>query len=317
MLDHQGRKIDYLRISVTDRCDLRCIYCMPAQGVAPLCHGDILSYEEIVRLARIFAGLGIRKIRLTGGEPLVRRGLDGLVRSLKDIDGVDSVVLTTNGVLLEKQLPALLDAGLDGVNISLDTVSEELFRKITRRSGVDAVLRSVDAACAAPGLSVKLNCVPTTLNQSGISALAEFAASRGVPLRFIELMPLGQGTEVRGLSEKQVMDILGPMTPREEMYPGDKCRYFTLESGGTVGFISSLSHKFCSGCNRVRLTADGFLKTCLQYDTGADLRALLGESDDILRLAIEKAIENKPLGHHFGIQGGDGDETRKMSQIGG
>ena len=319
MKDGCGREISYLRISVTDRCDLRCVYCMPEAGVEPLSHAEILRYEEIQRLATIFASLGVKKIRLTGGEPLTRAGLPGLLAAIRNTPGIETLALTTNGMLLEDALPALVSAGLDAVNISLDTLREDTFQSITRRNGVERVLRAIDAACAVPRLTVKLNCVPTDRNMTELPALARFAAQRHIPLRFIELMPIGEGKNVQGLSEAAVTSILeaafGPMTLRAAG-GADKCRRFMLPDGGEIGFISAMSHRFCKDCNRVRLTAAGYLKTCLQFDTGVDLKALLNKDDDTIRAAIRTAILQKPAQHHFEEASPDCDD-RKMSQIGG
>ena len=197
MKDGFGRTIEYLRISVTDRCNLRCVYCMPEQGTAPLSHADILSYEQITRLVRIFASLGVRKVRLTGGEPLVRKNLDALVRMLRSVDGIERIALTTNGVLLPEQLPALLSAGLDAVNISIDTTDEACTRPLLSNSGPKT-----------PGLITKLNCVPTERNAEDLAALVAYADGLGVPLRFIELMPIGCGKTQKGLSEAEVLDLL-------------------------------------------------------------------------------------------------------------
>jgi len=321
MRDKFERTIDYLRISVTDRCDLRCIYCMPVDGVEHLEHGEVLRYEEIERLARIFAELGIKKIRLTGGEPLVRKNLYRLVAQLRAIPGIETVVMTTNGTMLEESLPDLVGAGLQGVNISIDALDEDVFHRITRRSGVDKVLRGIDAAVNTPGLGVKLNCVPTQNNREQLVPLARFAAERDVPLRFIELMPIGEGKSLQMLSEDtvraQLEAELGPFKPMENPNLREKCRYFDLPGGGRVGFISALSHKFCGYCDRIRMTADGFLKTCLQYDKGVALQPLLGGSDEEIRDAIVAAVREKPAGHHFGDAARSGDENRKMSQIGG
>lgn len=324
MKDTLNRNIDYLRISVTDRCDLRCVYCMPEDGVAPMAHGDILSYEEILRLARIFASLGVRKIRLTGGEPLVRRDLYTLVQRLKAIDGIESVFITTNGMLLADQLPALTEAGLDGVNISIDAVNEALFKKITRRSGVDKVIYSIGAALSYPGLSVKLNCVPTALNERQLVSMAhKFVRNSRISLRFIELMPVGLGKNQVGKSEAEVRalleDAFGAMTPLPPSPGSGPCRYYSLPGfTGKIGFISAMSHNFCSGCNRVRLTAGGFLKTCLQYDRGVALKPLLGESDGHIRDVILNTVAEKPEAHHFlGESDGPDNEQRIMSQIGG
>lgn len=323
MLDREGRKIDYLRISVTDRCNLRCFYCMPAEGVPCLRHDEILSYEEILLLASAFARVGIRKIKLTGGEPLVRRDLDRLVAGLKSIDGIECVTLTTNGVLLREQLPGLLKAGLDGVNVSLDTLREDTFATITRRGGVDGVLDGLHAALEADGLNVKLNCVPCGLNREELPALAALAKDDRLAVRFIELMPIGLGRELEPVSEAEVRGLLetayGPMKPTEEVLGNGPCRYFTLEGfQGRIGFISAVSHKFCSECNRVRLTSSGYLKTCLQYDIGRDLRPLLSGSREDLVEAIRQTIEQKPLCHHFGEETQSGHlESHRMNAIGG
>lgn len=322
MIDGNHRSIDYLRISVTDRCNLRCVYCMPEEGVEWLPHDQILRYEDILRLGRIFAGLGVTKFKLTGGEPLARKGLDRLVAGLKAIPTTRSVTLTTNGVLLEEQLPALLDAGLDGVNISLDTLDRGRYAALTRRDGLDAVLGAVDAALAAPGLNVKLNCVPTGDGQEDWTALAALAKDRPLAVRFIELMPIGLGRGLSPCTEEEVRGALesayGPMAEYEGTLGNGPCRYFTLPGfAGKIGFISAMSHQFCKNCNRVRLTAAGFLKTCLQYETGIDLAPLLGQSDAALEEAIRDAIRNKPAAHQFTRDGVESGERHIMSQIGG
>ena len=320
MLDGYNREIQYLRVSITDRCDLRCRYCMPPTGVPTLQHEEILSYEEIIRLARIFSKLGIKKIRLTGGEPLVRKGVPQLVRQLKAIPGVQSVVMTSNGVLLGEYLPELVEAGLDGVNISLDAIDGEVFYQICRRDCLHQVLRSIDMALAY-GLPLKLNCVPNQWNQRQIVPLTRYAGERNIPLRFIELMPIGEGQNVEGLSESQVTALitaeLGQPVLAQDNNPADKCRYYLVPGGARIGFISALSHKFCHSCDRIRLTANGFLKTCLQYDLGIDLKPLLQESDETIKQGIMQAIQSKPQGHHFGLSQEQSDETKKMSQIGG
>jgi cyclic pyranopterin phosphate synthase len=324
MRDTLGRDIDYIRISVTDRCDLRCVYCMPAEGVPPMAHENVLSYEEILRLAKAFASLGIKKVRLTGGEPLVRKDLHTLVRGLKAIPGIETVFITTNGILLGEQLPALLDAGLDGVNISIDAIDEEVFERITRRPGANKVIYSIAAALACPELNVKLNCVPTTMNERQLLSMVwMFLKNTRLSLRFIELMPVGLGAHFQGKSEEEVRavieDAYGKLTPLPPVAHGGPCRYYSLQGfTGKVGFISAMSHKFCDSCNRVRLTANGFLKTCLQYDKGVALRPLLHLSDEELRQVIRRTIEEKPDCHHFTEgPGDDGDETHIMSQIGG
>ena len=324
MLDQFGRDIRYLRISVTDRCNLRCRYCMPAQGVAWVDHSAILSYEQMVHIARLAAQLGVEKIRLTGGEPLVRKGLAGLVRDLKGVDGIRSVTLTTNGILLAQHLPELLDAGLDGVNISLDTLDKAQFTAITRRDGLEQVLEGLEAALAASHLRVKLNCVPSGENDNQLVPLAALARDHRLDVRFIELMPIGLGSTLPRRTESQVLDRLveafGPALPCPQG-GGDGPGKYAAFSGftGRVGFISAMTHQFCHQCNRVRLTATGFLKTCLQYEEGVELKPLLerGATDEALLHAIRTAIYAKPACHHFAAPRTAGDEQHNMNQIGG
>lgn len=325
MRDGQGRLIDYLRVSVTDRCNLRCLYCMPARGVEWIPHDEILSYEEIGRLVGIFAGLGIRKIKLTGGEPLARRGLESLVRRLAAIPGIETITLTTNGLLLAEELPALAAAGISGINISVDAAEEEIYQRITGRTGAAKALAAMDQALAIPGMNVKLNCVPLGINDSQLPLLAALAKERPIAVRFIELMPIGIGRELAGRPEKRTREILesahGPLREAAGPEGNGPCRYFSLPGfRGKIGLISAISHQFCDSCNRARLTSGGFLKTCLQYDRGADLRALLrtGASDEELAEAIRAAILAKPAAHHFRDGQGERDlEKRLMSRIGG
>lgn len=324
MLDALGRNIRYLRISVTDRCNLRCRYCMPAEGVEWVDHSAILTYEQITRLVGLFAAMGVEKVRLTGGEPLVRKGLDSLVRSIKQVPGIRRVYLTTNGLLLADQLPGLLEAGLDGVNLSLDTLDRAQFKAITRRDELDRALAGLNAALAAPGLTVKLNCVPSGENDDQLVPLAALAKDRELAVRFIELMPIGLGSSLTRRTEAEVLARLesafGSALPCPQEEGGGPSRYVTFPGfRGKVGFISAVSHRFCRSCDRVRLTAGGFLKTCLQYDCGADLKALLdaGADDAALAAAIREAIAKKPEGHHFGQASTGRDEGRNMNQIGG
>lgn len=324
MLDALGRNIRYLRISVTDRCNLRCRYCMPAEGVEWVDHSAILTYEQISRLVGLFAAMGVEKVRLTGGEPLVRKGLDSLVRSIKRTSGIRRVYLTTNGLLLADQLPGLLEAGLDGVNLSLDTLDRAQFEAITRRDELDRALAGLNAALAAPGLTVKLNCVPSGENDDQLVPLAALARDRELAVRFIELMPIGLGSSLTRRTEAEVLARLeaafGSALPCPQEEGGGPSRYVTFPGfRGKVGFISAVSHRFCQSCDRVRLTAGGFLKTCLQYDCGADLKALLdaGADDAALVAAIRAAIAKKPEGHHFGQASTGRDEGRNMNQIGG
>lgn len=323
MLDKQGRAIDYLRISVTDRCDLRCTYCMPAEGIPTVKHEDIISYEEILHIARLLTGLGIKKVRLTGGEPLVRCGLPSLIAGLKAINGIETVAMTTNGVLLSEQLPTLVAAGLDGVNISIDAIEEDVFSQITRRGGVNKVLGAIEDACAYPKLKVKLNCVPMAENLSQLVPMVrKFLSDGRLSLRFIELMPIGLGQTGIGIPEEDLQHLLttefGVLEPLAHNPTDGPCRYYKLgKLPGKIGFISALSHSFCDGCNRVRLTSGGFLKTCLQYDKGVALRPLLSGRDDEILSAMKHAIWDKPEHHRFTEQNIAHRERHMMSQIGG
>ncbi|MCC8123245.1 MAG: GTP 3',8-cyclase MoaA [Oscillospiraceae bacterium] len=324
MLDSLNRNIDYLRISVTDRCNLRCTYCMPPEGIEWIPHRAILTVEEMIRLSRLFADMGFRRIRLTGGEPLVRKGVEQIVRGIKDLPGIEKVTLTTNGVLLAAQLPALLDAGLDGVNISLDTLDRAQFAAIARRDELDRVIAGIHAALAVPGWNVKINCVPSGENDAQLIPIAALARDHDIAVRFIEMMPIGLGGTKQRRTQAEVLamleDAFGGAIACAQPDGGGPGEYVTFAGfQGRVGFISAMTHKFCNRCNRVRLSATGFLKTCLQYETGADLKALLnaGANDDTLRAAIAQAIAMKPASHHFSEHGETMDETRNMHQIGG
>ncbi|MCD7947582.1 MAG: GTP 3',8-cyclase MoaA [Oscillospiraceae bacterium] len=324
MLDNHNRNIDYLRISVTDRCNLRCTYCMPPEGVGWIPHSAILTVAEMIRLSRLFAEMGFRRIRLTGGEPLVRKGVAQIVRGIKGIPGIEKVTLTTNGVLLAEQLPALLDAGLDGVNISLDTLDRAQFAAIARRDELHRALAGIHAALAVPGFNIKLNCVPSGENDAQLVPIAALAKDHNVAVRFIEMMPIGLGGTQHRRTQAEVLAMLeesfGGAIACQQPDGGGPGEYVTFAGfQGKVGFISAMTHKFCHNCNRVRLSATGFLKTCLQYETGADLKALLnaGASDDTLRAAIAQAIAQKPASHHFSEHRETEGETRNMHQIGG
>ena len=301
--DGQGRAIRYLRVSVTDRCNLRCRYCMPEGGVEWMDHSTLLSYEQIARLVGLFARLGVEKVRLTGGEPLVRRDLHRLTAAVSGTPGIREVAVTTNGVLLAEQLPGLVEAGLTGVNMSLDTLDREQFAAITRRDQLPAALAGLEAALAVPGLKVKLNCVPMGENDSQLVPLAALARDRDLSVRFIELMPIGLGGSFPRRTEAEVLERLeaafGPARACPQDEGGGPGRYITFDGfRGRVGFISAMTHRFCDRCNRVRLTSSGFLKTCLQYDRGAALKPLLdaGAEDGVILDAIPGPLRTSRRG---------------------
>ena len=326
MFDAKGRTIHYLRLSVTDLCNLRCRYCMP-DGVEKLEREDILTYEEFLRLAALFAQCGVDTVRVTGGEPLVRKGVDHLVAQLKAIPGIRRVTMTTNGVLLAQQLPALLAAGLDSVNISLDTLSPEVFARITARDAFADVMAGIRAALES-GLPVKLNCVPQVgVNEGELEALAALTETKFLQVRFIEMMPIGYGAAMPCISGPDLLarfrkrwPELAPLSRQEAAGIGDGPAVYYTAPGwqGSVGFIAAVHGKFCASCNRVRLTSQGFLRPCLASEAGCDLKMLLrsGASDEELLSAIRTTIWEKPQEHHFELKQ-DVPATRGMYRIGG
>ena len=322
MFDSTQRSIHYLRLSVTDLCNLRCRYCMP-DGVEKLEREAVLTYEEFLRLAALFAPCGIDTVRVTGGEPLVRKGVDQLVAGLKAIPGIRKVTMTTNGILLARQLPALQKAGLDSVNISLDTLRPEVFAQITARDEFSHVMEGIRAALAS-GLPVKLNCVPQVgVNEGELEDLAALAETHPLQVRFIEMMPIGYGAAMPCISGPDLRQRFARRWP--ELQPatgaafGDgPAVYYTVPGWqGSVGFIAAVHGKFCASCNRVRLTSQGFLRPCLASEAGCDLRALVrgGASDAELLQAIRETIRAKPREHHF--EDHSMPATRGMYRIGG
>lgn len=323
MLDRYGRVINYLRISVTDRCNLRCCYCMP-EGVQDVGMKNILTFEEIWEIVRTGVSLGITHIRITGGEPLVRKGCVDLIRGIREIPVVETITMTTNGVLLGNYGKQLKEAGVDGVNISLDTLDPEEFYKITGKRELQEVLAGIRAAKTA-GLPVKLNAV----NRKELDPipLVRYAQEENLPLRFIEMMPVGYGKKYVGRSNEELRETLEAvcgkaecMTNREElsrMGSGPAVYYQFSDLKVPVGFISAIHGKFCDTCNRVRLTAEGYLKLCLCYDEGEDLRRVLREGEkENLRTIMEQTIFRKPAAHCF-ERPAEMTETHEMVKIGG
>lgn len=332
LIDSFGRRHTDLRVSVTDRCNIRCSYCMPAETLF-LPREDLLSYEEIVRVVRAAASLGIRTVRLTGGEPLVRRDLPALVSGLVAIEGIDEVALTTNGILLEEHAAALARAGLNRLNVSLDALREDLFEAITRRPGLDRVLSGIAAAKRAGFENIRVNAVSIRgLTESQIVPLARFARREGLHLRFIEFMPLdaeqgwsaGQvlsGAEVREILKREV----GPLLPLERTDPGQPAvdyRYVDAGDeqgpGSLVGFIDPVSQAFCDRCDRLRLTAEGMFRNCLFSTEEWDVRELLrdGGGDEQIALMLCRCLSAKRASHGIGEPGFVRPE-RAMYQIGG
>ncbi len=349
MLDSFARPINYLRISVTDRCNLRCVYCMPPEGVPRCAHDDILRYEEIEIVVRAAAELGIHKVRLTGGEPLVRLRLTDLVRMLARIPGIDDLSMTTNGTLLAHYADVLAAAGLKRVNVSLDTLKPERFTRITRWGRLEDTLRGIAAAQRAGLTPIKINMVVMRgVNDDEIVDLARQSITNGWHVRFIEWMPVGasrgsvqpvlpdhtasassnvfQNSIQAGWPDQvvtaaeicaRIEAALGPLEPAQTENGAGPARYYRLPGAtGTVGLITPISEHFCSSCNRLRLTADGQLRPCLLSDFEIDLRTPLRQGAGVaeIRALLERAIGSKPERHHLGDSK---VEKRVMSQIGG
>ena len=325
MIDKLNRKIDYLRISVTDRCNLRCVYCMPEEGVENIPHEEILSYDEIIRICKCVANLGIKKVKITGGEPLIRKDIVSLIRDIKRINGIEQVTITTNGVLLYDMAQDLVEAGIDAVNVSLDTLDREKFLKITRRDKYENISKAIDKLINL-GVRVKINCLAIKEhNLDEIVKIAQYSKYDNVDVRFIELMPIGYGKNYTGISNETILDLLekeyGVFEKiNEKRGNGPAVYYRNKDFKGCIGFISAISHEFCETCNRVRLTANGFLKLCLHYNKGIDLKEPMRSniSDEELEHMIYHAIKNKPLGHNFYHDSNiENVENKNMVQIGG
>ncbi|MFI4873793.1 MAG: GTP 3',8-cyclase MoaA [Blastopirellula sp. JB062] len=327
LIDRFGRVHTSLRLSVTDRCNIRCFYCMPLENVPFKPREELLTFEEIQRVVQIAVSLGVRKFRLTGGEPLVRAQLPRLVQGLAKIDGVQDLALTTNGMLLAEQAAALYEAGLRRLNVSLDGISEEMFQRITRRQGVDRVLQGIAAAQEVGFRGIRLNAVSIrNLTESEIVPLARFARNRDLELRFIEFMPLDaeknwgesqvlSGAEVREIVSREVAP-LEPAPRKDASQPAVDYQY--ADSPVRVGFINSVTQPFCGDCNRLRMTAEGQLRNCLFSTEEWDLRTLLrsGASDEAAAELFRTCTSGKRRGHGSDDQA-FAETQRAMYQIGG
>ncbi len=326
MKDSFGRKIDYLRLSITDRCNLRCRYCMPEDGVESVGHGGVLSYEELLRIAAAAARLGIKKIRVTGGEPLVRKGVVGFIKQLAELPGHPEITLTTNGLLLDQMAADLKQAGLARVNISLDTLREDRFEEITRRPGLQRVLDGIQQAAAVGLAPLKINMVPIRgVNADEIADFGRLTLKHPWEVRFIEFMPVSDGlgyTADNRFSAQEIMtdlESIGLLTPMDPPGPPGPARLFRYgDSPGRIGVIPAVSSHFCDECNRLRVTADGRVRPCLLCSDELDLRDALrlGASDLELETILRNAAMAKPKQHRVGEK--DYLEGRRgMQQIGG
>jgi cyclic pyranopterin phosphate synthase len=328
LVDSYGRRIKNMRVSITDKCNFRCTYCMPAEGLPWLKKDQILSFEEITRIVRIAASIGIEQVRLTGGEPLVRRGLPTLIRMLKEIPHLRSLSVTTNGILLKQQARDLAEAGLTRINVSLDSLVPEKFARMTRRDALAGVLEGLAELEQYPTIRpIKVNAVAVRgFSEDEVLDFAAFARRTGYIVRWIEFMPLDAdqiwrkediltGGEIKAIIEQQY----GPLVPITTGDPSETARKYRFPDGiGEVGFINPVSQPFCSTCDRIRLTADGQLRTCLFAQEETDFRSLLrsGASDEMIEQALREAVWHKELKHYIGDKRFRRTQ-RSMSMIGG
>jgi cyclic pyranopterin phosphate synthase len=326
MKDNYRREINYLRISVTDRCNLRCVYCMPSRGVKSIPHREILNFEEITRLVKAATLAGIKKIRFTGGEPLIRRELPELIRAIASITQIDDIALTTNGILLAEKVQELKKAGLKRVNISLDSLDGQKYMAITRGGHLEETWKGIESALQFNLHPVKLNCVIIKgFNDNEIDDLARISLDRPLHIRFIELMPFGTSeawARNRFFAAGKIKEIIeknfGPLEPVKRMAGNGPAKYFRLAgAAGTIGFITAISDHFCAACNRLRLTSTGGLRACLHNSYEVDVRAPLrnGASLEELVALIEKAVLKKPQQHH--IKTTPAGDKESMSLLGG
>lgn len=326
LIDPYRRHLNYLRISITDRCNLSCIYCMPRDRIPKLYHRDILRYEELLRLVRIGVGLGITKVRITGGEPLVRKGVYDFLAELTAIEGIADVSLTTNGLLLEKNIARIHDAGIRRINVSLDTLKRSRFREITGTDGFRQVWNGILEALDSGFDPVKINVVAMRgINEDELIDIAKLSLTYPLHIRFIEHMPIGVSRfeEDRLLLAPEIkrrISKLGDLIPIEKADHDGPAERFRFENGpGEIGIIRPLSHHFCDRCNRLRLTASGQLRPCLLSDFEVDLRGPLrkGHLDDVLRAVFFKAVERKPSRHCLAEEKKSGGVASQMCGIGG
>ena len=323
MKDKYGREIDYLRISLTDKCNLRCIYCMEEKDNSFLEEEKLLTREEIKRLAELFSKVGIKKVRLTGGEPLVRKDILDIMKDLNSIEGIEEIYITTNGILLDKYLDDFKNLGLTGVNISLDSLKDDNFKNLTRLGDLDKVLKAIDKALNL-GIKVKINTVMIQgINDNEILDFINLTLDKNIDVRFIELMPIGVGSKHKGVSNESIIDIIKnnfkDISEINRDKSGGPATYIKLKnSKGKIGFISAISNCFCEDCNRIRLTSEGFLKQCLHFNYGINLKEIMktGASDEELLNAIKENIYYKPEKHLF-LKESENKELKFMNQIGG
>ena len=319
MRDQYGRNINYLRISVTDRCNLRCVYCMPEQGIESKKHEDILRFEDTLKIVKIASKLGIKKIRYTGGEPLVMKDIDKLIYETSKLPGIEDIAITTNGILLSEMAEDLKKAGLKRVNISLDTLDKDKFKRITRVGDLSKVLNSIDKCLTLGMKPVKINTVMMKgFNDTEFTNLINLSRERPIEIRFIELMPIGEGVKLYKKSKiscSEMIDLHPELIPLEAEKSSTAQLYKIEGAKGKVGFISPVSCKFCSDCNKIRLTSTGTIKPCLHSKDEISLKEYLND-EVMLTNALKSAIFNKPLEHYL-VEESYSRSKKMMYQIGG
>jgi GTP 3',8-cyclase len=319
MIDSHGRNIDYLRVSVTDRCNLRCIYCMPEGGIDKKQHEDILRFEEILKVARAAVSLGVKKIRYTGGEPLILPNIDNLIHETSKLNGIEDISITTNGILLSDMVEDLTKAGLNRVNISLDTLNKHKFKSITRVGDIEKVFSAIDK-CISLGLNpIKINTVLMRgINDREVKDFIRFAKEMPVEVRFIELMPIGEGIklyETRKMSAQEILNSYPELIPLKTEKSSTAELYKFKDGKGKIGFISPLSCKFCADCNKIRLTSTGTIKPCLHSKEEINIKECI-DNEVMLKAALKSAILSKPLEHHLEEEK-KSRSVKTMYQIGG
>ena len=327
MIDQFNRDINYLRVSVTDRCNLRCVYCLPEFSKDFIDESKLLTIDEYFRLIRILGALGIKKVRITGGEPLVRKGIPGLIKKINSLENIEETAMTTNGILLEKYLDELAENGLSSLNISLDILDEKKYNYITRGGELEKVIRSIEKAIEYK-IKIKINSVIIDdFNKNDIKSLVDFAVDKNIDIRFIELMPIGCGQNLKGVSNEEILEIIS-RDRKTTVFDGGKtisgpAAYHKIDGTNTkIGFISPLSSCFCETCNRIRITSEGKLKQCLYYESKLDLMKMLRTETDDKKLleAIKNEIYFKNKQHNFTGNPEDKEndkEKNTMSVIGG
>lgn len=324
MIDKLGRKIDYARISLTDRCNLSCVYCMPkGESIKFLPKSSLLKTNEIQKICMILASLGIQKIKLTGGEPLLRTDIIEIVQKINLIDGIKKITLTTNGFFLDEYFDDLYKNNIRDINISMDSLSPQKYEKITNHK-LDKVINTLERIYSYKDMNIKLNAVPINIDKNDILELSDIARQKNIKVRFIEIMPIGYGKEFEFFSNEKILEILeekyGKSTKSNIRHGNGPARYVSFNNfKSEIGFISAISHNFCHDCNRIRITCDGKLKPCLNFDPVLDIKNLLDENLDLdeIKEKISKAIFEKPRKHQFHKIEISNKDNRLMSQIGG